>query len=384
MKTSTFVVFLMAVILMMAASCYALDYTADLSLSLSEQYNDNIFLTNRDKVSDYITLVAPALSLSTRTAQSDILVNYSPTFNFYKDNSDQNSTSHAASAVGHYRATDKLTLGLSDTFVSTREAAAIRAVQGAGPISTSGERITTNTLAGDLAYRITAKISLLANAGYTYTDTQTGTDDVSSYTGGLGATYLYNSRTTFRINATYTFFDYKTSSNSNSSSYIAGVNYRLTPTLVIDAFGGVVITKVDEPKRTNTGFTGGVSATKTFERGTASISYLQSVIAGVESTTPVKQQTLTLRYTAPVVERLDASASAFYSRYRAIGGTVTAGAEDRDDIGGTADLTYRLLPWLNGFFSYSYINSNDKTDSTGSYRNNIVTAGIRLSKQARF
>ncbi|HMK59597.1 MAG TPA: outer membrane beta-barrel protein [Dissulfurispiraceae bacterium] len=384
MKIISFVMLVIAVVMVAPISGYALDYTADLSLGLSEQYNDNIFLANTNKVHDYITAIAPSLALSTRTAQSDVMLSYSPIFNFYKNNSDQNNVSHAASLVGHYRPTDRLVLGLSDTFASTRESSAIRAIQGAGPISRTNERITTNTLAGDLSYRLTAKISLLANTGYIYTKSQSGTDDVSSYTGGLGASYAFNDRTVFRINGTYTYFDYKNSSNANDSTYTAGINYRLTPTIVIDAFGGIVITKVDEPKRTNTGFTGGLTATKTFERGTASISYLQSVIAGVESTTPVKQQTVTLRYAAPIIERLDATASVFYSRYRAIGGTVTAGTENRDDIGESAELTYRILPWLNGFISYSHINSDDKTDGSGSYRNNIVTAGIRLTKQARF
>ena len=139
------------------------------------------------------------------------------------------------------------------------------------------------------------------------------------------------------------------------------------------------------PKGQILAITGGLSVTKTFERGTASLAYLQNVIAGVESTSPIRSQTVTLRYAAPVTTSLNASISAFYNRYKSIGSTGIDGIDtNRNDTGGTADLSYGFLPWLSGTLSYSYIHSNDKLNDTGSYVNNIVMAGIKLSKQARF
>jgi len=387
MKNFIFISIFVGTILGASVMVYAAEYTADLSLTVSEQYNDNLFLDHSNKVSDYITSIAPVLALSTRTVQSDIAINYSPTLFLYKDNSDNNNVSHQASILGHYRVTEGLTLGLSDTFLQTRQSSLVRAAVGAGPI-TSGqgqERITTNTLSGDLAYKLTGKITLLGNADYTYTDTQTGTGDVSTYSGGLGANYLFNERTTFRVKATYTFFHYTISGDATSNSYIAGVNYKLTPTIIADAFGGVVITRIDQPSSSDTGFTGGLSVTKTFERGTASLSFVQDVIAGFESSSPVRSQTVLLRYSAPVTASLDASISGFYSRYRPIGIAVSSGATiNRNDTGGTADLTYRLLPWLSAIVSYTYINSDAQVDKSSSYINNVITAGLKLSKQAKF
>lgn len=184
----------------------------------------------------------------------------------------------------------------------------------------------------------------------------------------------------------YNFFDYSVSGNATSGNYTVGVNYKLTPTIVADVFGGVVVTNVDEPKSTNTGYTGGISFTKTFEqKGTAVLSFVQNVIAGLESTTPIRQQTATLSYNAPVTSKLDATISVYYSIYRPIGSTGTIGTDnDRNDAGGTAQLSYRLLPWLNAFVSYSYVNSDNKTNDTGSYNNNLVMAGVKLAKQYKF
>ena len=72
MKIFLFVSALAAALLGATFSACALDYTADLSLSLSEQYNDNIFLSHTDRTTDYITLISPAISLSTKTEKADV------------------------------------------------------------------------------------------------------------------------------------------------------------------------------------------------------------------------------------------------------------------------------------------------------------------------
>jgi hypothetical protein len=388
MKTFLIICTFVVAILGASAMVYALDYTGSLSLSLSEQYNDNIFLGHSDKVSDYITSIAPMIALSTRTDKGDALLNFSPTFNFFKDNSFNNNTAEQASYLGHYRVTEALSLGLTDTFLHTRESSVVRTVDWTGPLAFAQgqETITTNNLSGDLAYKLTGKITLSANAGYTYTETSSGIGNVSTYTGGPGLSYLFNERTTVRVNATYTLFDYKDGGNSKSSSYIAGINYKITPTIVADGFGGAVITKVDQPSTSVTGFTGGLSITKSFTKGTASLSFAQTVIAGFESTTPVKLQTVTIRYAAPVTAFLDATIAAFYDRSRQIGGTVSTGVENnnRNDYGWNAELSYRVMPWLSAMMSYSYINSEATVVKSDSYINNIIMLGIKLSKQAKF
>ena len=367
-----------------STSVLALDYTADLSLSLAEQYNDNIYLAHSGRVSDYITLITPSVTLSTRTEKADVRVNYSPTVNLYGKHDENNSTTHQASARGLFRLSEKMDLTVADSFVHSREASVIRAIEGSGPIIQAQQRITTNTLTGDLSYRLSGKTTLLATTAYTITDSSAATGDVAVYLGGLGATYLFNERTTLRANFTYTLYDYKITRDGREQDYTIGANYRITPTITIDGFGGLSITTIEDPDRTTTGPTGGLSVTKTFERGVATLAYRYSVVAGVESGTPVKSQTLTFRYSVPVTSSLDASLSAFYNRYKSV---ITEGiteATSRDDMGGSVDASYRILPWLSATLSYSYIKSRDKLIDTGSYYNNLVMIGLRAARQARF
>jgi len=385
MNALYFLLIFLAATLGAPALGFALDYVADIALTVSEQYNDNIYLAHSNKTSDFITAVMPTLAISTRSAAFDVSANYSPTFSLYKDNTGNNGISHRGTVLGHYKPTDRLTFGLSDTFVKSRESTIVRTVEGAGPITRGIEQITTNTVNGDIDYRLSQRFSLFGNANYTVTSTQAGTGDVSTYTGGLGVRYIFNERTTFRINATYTFFNYKLSSDATSSSYIAGVNYKLTPTIVVDAYGGIIMTQVKTPARTDDGMAVGLSVTKTLEHGTASISYMQSVTAGVESSVPIDSKTISLRYAAPVTTRSNASLTAFYSIFRAVGQTGISTTDlNRDDLGGSASLSYRLLPWLDAILSYTYVDSQDKTNRSGSYTNNLIMISLRLFKQMRF
>jgi len=362
----------------------ALDYNADLSLSAAEQYNDNIFLSHTDRIGDYSTVITPAVAISTTTEKINAMLNYSPSFTYYNSHSELNSISHQASANGSVRLSEVATLAVADSFVRTKDALIIRSIVGSGPVTRNQETITTNTLSGNLLYKLTEQLSLQPSLTYTMTDnSDSDIANLNNYSGGLLASYLLTGRTTLRASATYTVYDYSIGSDYNGQDYILGLNHKFTPTITVDIYGGVDMTQIRGQGDTDTGFIGGLSATKTLERGSVSIAYTQAVTAAIQNSSPLKSQILLLHYAAPVTAFLEASLSASYGHYRAIG-LNTGPDQKRTETVGTAGLSYRLLPWANLTLSYSYVNSNDKVDKSGSYSNNVIVAGIRLSKQARF
>src|SRR3990170_7274096 len=96
-----FVVFLFLFLLILSVkTTLAFEYTIEPSLSLSEEYNDNIFLDHTDRVDDFITYISPAIDLSVRSSTSELKIGYSPTFSFYKSNNDLNETAHRFSLNG--------------------------------------------------------------------------------------------------------------------------------------------------------------------------------------------------------------------------------------------------------------------------------------------
>ena len=58
-------------------------------LLLAEEYNDNIFLSDNNEEEDWITTVAPGVSLSYKNRSVDTTVDYSLRYRFYKDHEDE-------------------------------------------------------------------------------------------------------------------------------------------------------------------------------------------------------------------------------------------------------------------------------------------------------
>lgn len=63
------------------------------SISIREEYNDNIFLTNTDEEEDFITTINPSLNLTYNTSILTLALDYGLDFKFYVNNSDRNQTS---------------------------------------------------------------------------------------------------------------------------------------------------------------------------------------------------------------------------------------------------------------------------------------------------
>jgi hypothetical protein len=368
-----------------SAEVSALDYTADLSLDVSERYNDNIFLSRSNKVRDFITVITPAVSLSTRTQEADMMINYIPTFNIYSEHDENNGISHQVALRGQYKLSDRLTIGLSDAFIQSKDSLVLRTVEASGPIINTRQTLTTNVLIGDLSYRLSGPLSLQAAATYAMNNVA-GTDagDYMTYAGRLGINYILNEKITLRATSIYTLYDYRITGDANSMDYTLGANWRLTPTITLDGYGGVVIARLDQTGKTFTGFSGGLSVAKRFERGVASLSYVQGVSAAIESSTPLRSQVLTLLFAVPVTAEMDASLAVFYGRYKSLGDTGSSFATERSEKGGTVNIAYRLWRNLSAILSYSYVKSDDKATGTGSYVNNIIMLGLRISKQAKF
>lgn len=61
---------IVVIIMLVASFAFGAEFTITPSFSVSEQYNDNVFFSRRDKKDDYITILSPSLSLTSRTEKS--------------------------------------------------------------------------------------------------------------------------------------------------------------------------------------------------------------------------------------------------------------------------------------------------------------------------
>jgi len=84
------------VLLSMNASSFALgaEFKMSASLTLSEEYNDNVFLEEKDRVSDYISRALPSIGIAYRSPLWDWNVSYAYDYRYYARRSVENDESH--------------------------------------------------------------------------------------------------------------------------------------------------------------------------------------------------------------------------------------------------------------------------------------------------
>lgn len=370
-----YIVALFIFLLLTTKTAMAYEYNVEPSLSLTGQYNDNIFLSHSDRISDFIMYVSPGIKFSLKSLNTDLKVAYSPTFSFYRSHNELNDTGHHFDANGIFTLSDRLSFILTDTFVKSSDIRDLRDIPDLGPITQLAET-TFHNLTGKASYKLTTNLFYTLGLSYSYADTEArGFSRVKTYSGNMALEYNSSQRTTLSANAGYIKYNYNPGSDATEQDYTLGVTHKLSPTVTIAVNGGVTITKVEDNGTSDVNFTGGVDIKKIFEKGEADLSYKHTIISGIESNSPERDQIVSFRLLMPVSKKWTPSVSVFYSDYKSIGTTKT----DRNEAGFNTDLTYSFSPEANLTLSYRYINSNDKIRNTADYYNNIVFLTFRLS-----
>jgi hypothetical protein len=377
MKKYTVALFIFLLLTTKTAMAY--EYNLEPSLSLTGQYNDNIFLRHSDRIGDFITYASPGIAFSVKSLNTELKLGYSPTFSFYRSHDELNDTGHNFAANGTFTLSDRLIFVLTDTFVKSSDIRDLRDIPDLGPITQRAET-TFHNLTGNASYKLTN--NLFSTLGLSYSDADTegiGFSKVKTYSGNMALAYNSSEKTTLSANAGYIKYNYNPGSDATGQDYTLGVTHKLSPTVTISVNGGVIITKIEDNGTSDVNFKGGVDIKKIFETGEADLSYKHTIISGIESNSPVRDQIVSFRLLMPVSKKWTPSVSAFYSDYKSVGTTKT----DRNEAGFNTDLMYSFSPEVNLTLSYRYINSNDKIDNKAAYYNNIVFLTFRLSYSRR-
>jgi predicted porin len=91
------------------------------SIAVSEEYNDNINAAETGEVSDYITGLTPGVIFDILTQNTTFDLQYAPTFVFYKNNKQNNTTRHLAILNWDQRLSQYLSFDLTNTYYRSEE-----------------------------------------------------------------------------------------------------------------------------------------------------------------------------------------------------------------------------------------------------------------------
>lgn len=369
---------LLLIIILVFSACTtaaAYDFTPGASLSLSGEYNDNVFLAKTAKKSDFITYVTPSAYFSLGSGNAQLSGNYSPSFSYYSSHSDLNKLSHSADVQGLLSLSDKTSVTLNDAFVLSNEPQSLSAFQDLGPIRNKVER-RVNNLSSSISCKIRDNLVYLLGGSYLDTDFKgAGMNDAKTYSGNMSVTYMSSERSSFSITARYTKYNYTITNDAQSQDYTLGATHKLTPTLSVGITGGVSNTKVENTGKQTSGFSGGADVSKGFEKGNATLSFRQSVVPGLEDGVPLRSQVISLSLSRNITNLLNASALASYTKYKSSG----TAANDSDEARLGANMLYNINSWAGLSLSYNFVDFKDKVDSARDYKNNIVMLSLRLN-----
>ena len=266
------------------------------SIAIGEEYNDNIFLNNANRQSDFITTFAPALTLYAYRPQYELSAGYSFGADIYAKNSALTDAFNRQNFLGSalYRVSSALTLTASDSFAFNRSTNLVT-TQG---FSTGRQESWGNTVTPGLNWLVTPKNTLNLSASYTALRFLGGGVGVDSNTYGFQSsiTHSFTPRFGGILGYGFTYLDAGGQEASKTHTPSVGLSYQLTPTLSATVSGGPAITQIGGD--TTISPAAMASIVQTFSFGSASLQYVRAVGAaggfGGTTDTQTASGTLTL------------------------------------------------------------------------------------------
>jgi hypothetical protein len=249
------------------------------SISVSEEYNDNIFSDNANRQWDFITSFTPALTLYANGPAYQLNAGYTFSADIYARESRLTNGFARQNLVarGLYRLTPGLTVTASDAFIYDRNSNTVSSQD----FSAGSQEYWTNHFTTGVSWQMTPRNSLSLGATYDLLRYAGEGDGVDSDTYGVHSTltHTFTPRLSGNVGYSFTYRDLRGEDDSTTHSPTVGFSYALTPTLRASITGGASITELGGDTFVTP--TGTVTLVQVFSFGSASLQYNRGVgVAG--------------------------------------------------------------------------------------------------------
>ena len=176
-----------------------------LLLDTEEQHSNNFYRSEEDEISVYTTIIKPGITARTWTDRSSVFFEYSPSFNYYSDDSDGVDASdddfigHDLNFMAETTFYDRLKLSLTERLRKTRE-------PGAYDIFLEGEaereKYTVNQVGPLLTYDFAEKFTAILGYRYQTYDYE-DSEDSSEHRGYFTLRYHFDDRNSLEVEEQY-------------------------------------------------------------------------------------------------------------------------------------------------------------------------------------
>jgi hypothetical protein len=356
------------------------------SLAITGEYNDNIFLDNRNRVSDFIVGFTPGLAIVAERRTYRFAAGYNFTSEIFTTESEQ---SHAFDRQNFWldsfwRVDPHLTLTLTDTFVFSTDTNLISSQN----VATGRDRALSNVLAAGLAWQFVPLWTLRSNASWEIERFERDElQDSDVYRASVGIDRRLTSQLTVGGEYEIGYFDIENEKKTTTHTPRLGVAWRPTPTISLTLRAGPTFEVQEGDVRVTPAITATYRQRVPF--GEVGLSYDRAVGTGGGLGGTTHNQLISgfvdvLTLTRGLVIQL-------LPRYS----IVESSRGDRIDVRsftGTLQASYRLTAWMSLIGGYQFFRQrSDSTalTSTGSpiaadADQNRVYFGVQFGHPIRF
>ena len=207
------------------------------TITLSEEYNDNILLDNRNRTWDLITGITPAINLIWESRTHRLIAGYNFTAELYlRDPTRDNAfNTQNFNLDGMWRATERLTLTLADAFTATTDT---NLISPAG-VSVGRNRSWGNALSGGAAYKLDDFTAMRSGASYAVQRFSRGElDDSDVYHANLFLDRTLTRYVRGSVGYDFGYFDIEHEDKVTTHTPKVGASWQVTPTITLAVNGG--------------------------------------------------------------------------------------------------------------------------------------------------
>ena len=334
------------------------------AISISEEFNDNVHVDNRNRDWDFITFISPSITLSVNQPSYQLNAGYSFAAALYARGTLPNEAFQSQNFIGSgsWQVTRGLTLSLTDAFVFNRNATNVVAVQG---FSVGQQESLSNTLTPGLSWQMTPANTLNLNATYSLLRYVSGGNGQDSDTYGIsaGLTHAFTQRFSGNIAYAFTYIHFPgcvvvlqqciDQPDSTSHSPTIGFSYQLTPTLSSTLNGGVAVTQ--RSSHTDVSPAGSASLVQRLSFGSARLDYNQGVgVAGGFGGSNNNLSVSALLALNTLLRDLLVVAGPTYSRSDPLVSSQVGGQSNLWSVTFDLRATYQIVPLVVAFGSYTF------------------------------
>jgi hypothetical protein len=355
------------------------------SLTVTEEFNDNILLDNRDKRWDLITGFTPGITLTVERPTYRFTAGYNFTAEIFARETERNHAFNRQNftADGVWRPTARLTLNVSDGFSFSTDTNLIATES----VSTGRDRSWSNSLGGGAAYQITPRSTVRGFGSYTvqrFSREELRDSDV--YRAEAAYDRAFTPQLTGTVGYQIAYFDIENEPKTTTHTPRVGVIYRFTPTLTVTVSAGPTFELRDDETRVTPAVTASVRQRMQFGEIGADFDRSVGTAGGLGGTTDNTSVSGFVR----VLTLLRGLSLDFAPRYVSL-----QSDDDTIDVRSfTLGLraTYQFLPWVGAVAGYNFF--HQRSDSTrvilvgdvlaNDVDQNRVFVGVQFGSPIRF